>query len=65
MNLNENKPKYIEAAIQDGFDVEVDVRFTQGNFFLGHDEDQFKVSKDFLLNKRIWCHAKTSEALVL
>ena len=61
---DENKPEYIETAIQYGFDVEVDVRYKQGNFFLGHDEDQFKVSKNFLLNEKIWCHAKTSEALV-
>ena len=60
---NENKPEYIENALSLGFDVEVDVRFEKGEFFLGHDFCQFKINKNFLINKKIWCHAKTYEAL--
>tara|TARA_B100000073_G_scaffold209305_1_gene173667 strand:+ start:55 stop:480 length:426 start_codon:yes stop_codon:yes gene_type:complete len=59
----ENEPKYIISAIDKGFDVEVDVRFENNKFFLGHDHNQFEINKEFLLNKKIWCHAKTSEAL--
>ena len=47
-----------------GFEVEVDVRFNKNKFFLGHDYDQFEVDKEFLLNDKIWCHAKTTEALI-
>ena len=33
----ENEPEYIISAIDKGFDVEVDVRFENNKFFLGHD----------------------------
>ena len=59
----ENNPEYINDAISKGFDVEVDVRFENKHFFLGHDINQYKIDKEFLLNKKIWCHAKTVEAL--
>ncbi len=59
----ENDPEYINDAINRGFDVEVDVRFENNKFFLGHDLGQYEINKEFLLNKKIWCHAKTSEAL--
>ena len=35
-----------------------------GKFFLGHDFNQFEIDKKFLLNSKIWCHAKTNEALI-
>jgi len=62
-NENENKPEYLIDAIEKGFDVEVDVRFENNKFFLGHDCSQYKIKKEFLLNKKVWCHAKTPEAL--
>ena len=60
----ENSPDYINEALKNGFDVEVDVRFENGKFFLGHDFNQFEIDKKFLLNSKIWCHAKTNEALI-
>tara|TARA_B100000674_G_C37416972_1_gene723273 strand:- start:117 stop:548 length:432 start_codon:yes stop_codon:yes gene_type:complete len=60
----ENNPLYINEAINKGYDVEVDVRFEKNKFYLGHDKNQFEISKDFLENKKIWCHAKTGEALI-
>ena len=59
----ENSPKYINEALEKGYDVEVDVRFENNQFFLGHDTNQYKISKKFLINKKIWCHAKTDKAL--
>ena len=61
---NENNPDYINLAISRGYDVEVDVRYESGQFFLGHDFNQFKVEEEFLLNNKLWCHAKTNEALI-
>ena len=61
---DENKPEYIDKALENGFDVEVDVRFSDNKFFLGHDFNQYNINKNFLLNKKIWCHAKTREALI-
>ena len=60
----ENSPDYINEALNNGFDVEVDVRFESGKFFLGHDFNQFEIDKEFLQNDKIWCHAKTNEALI-
>ena len=61
---DENKPEYIDKALENGFEVEVDVRFNDNKFFLGHDFNQYEINKNFLLNKKIWCHAKTREALI-
>ena len=61
---NENNPKYLKIAINKGFNVEVDVRFEKEKFYLGHDFSQYEVNKNFLLNKNIWCHAKTHNALL-
>ena len=59
----ENKVDYIKNALINGFDVEVDVRYQDDKFFLGHDYNQYEVDGDFLVNEKIWCHAKTMEAL--
>ena len=59
----ENNPTYVNEAIEKGYDVEVDVRFENNKFFLGHDSSQYETNKEFLLRKNIWCHAKTSDAL--
>ena len=59
----ENKPEYIENAISQGYEVEIDVWFKNNNFFLGHDEPQYNISANFLLKKEIWCHAKNLKAL--
>ena len=60
----ENKIEYVQNALDKGYEVEVDVRFENDKFFLGHDVNQFEVNENFLLNKKIWCHAKTKDALL-
>ena len=60
----ENHPNHIDIALRQGFDVEIDVwKVNQVEWYLGHDEPQYKVSIDFLKNKKLWCHAKNIEAL--
>jgi hypothetical protein len=59
----ENSPSYIESAIQKGFDVEIDVWYSNGNWFLGHDEPQYPININFLKNSKLWCHAKNIDAL--
>lgn len=59
----ENSPDYIEKAIKFGFDVEVDVWFVDGKFWLGHDSPQYETDYKFLINEKLWCHAKNIEAL--
>ena len=63
-NKMENHPDYINAALKKDYDVEIDVRFKENKFYLGHDKNQYEVDEKFLLNKKIWCHAKTSEAIL-
>lgn len=59
----ENDIKHIERALSLGFDVEIDVRMFNGNLYLGHDFACNQISKYFLLNERLWCHAKDIDAL--
>ena len=46
----ENKIDYINDAINQNFDVEIDVWFKNNNFYLGHDEPQYKIPLEFLKN---------------
>ena len=58
----ENSVPYIKKALDLGYNVEVDVWFTDG-FYLGHDEPKYKIDVGFLQRKELWCHAKNLEAL--
>ena len=62
----ENNPDQICEALRKGFDVEIDLRCDENNnLFLGHDYNQYPISKDFLLDSidRFWIHCKDLEAL--
>lgn len=56
----ENSPDYIDAAIEMGFDVEIDVRLINGNLWLGHDTHEYKITTDWLINRSdyLWIHCK-------
>ena len=62
---SENDPKKIVSAIDDGFDVEVDVAFVNNELWLGHDVRRHLVSLEFLQchKDRLWFHCKNIEAL--
>lgn len=65
----ENNPEQIVEAIQRGFDVEIDVQYFGGNgrwAVLGHDMmTVHEVDIGFFseYKDRLWCHAKTIDAL--
>jgi len=59
----ENTPKYIEQAISLGYEVEIDVWFKDGKFFLGHDTPEEQIEKCWFYNKPLWCHCKNYSAL--
>jgi len=61
----ENRPDYIEQAIANGFDVEVDLWVNESGIFLGHDGPQYQVPKEWLIDRtnQIWIHCKNKEAL--
>jgi hypothetical protein len=61
----ENRPEYIDTAISLGYDVEIDLRTKGRSLYLGHDDPQYPVSLDWLLDRRnnLWIHAKDYESL--
>ena len=48
--LEENRPEYIDFAIQLGYNVEIDIRFDDDTkqFFLGHDYSKYLVNWSWL-----------------
>lgn len=59
----ENNPGYVLRAIDAGYEVEIDVWYIDDHFFLGHDNPDYIIESSFLLNKKLWCHAKNIQAL--
>ena len=61
----ENSPKYLDSAIQQNFDVEVDIRVINKEIFLGHDIPLFKINLDWLNRRKnfLWVHCKNFEAI--
>ena len=60
---NENTVHGIENALAEGYDVEIDLWFRKGEFWLGHDYPTTRVETEFLKNEKFWIHAKNLEAL--
>lgn len=58
----ENKPSYILKALEEKFDVEVDIWFEKNKFYLGHDNPKYEIENKFIKIKNIWFHAKNIEA---
>ena len=58
-----NRPSYIKAALKLGYHVEIDVWNLNGIWLLGHDDPQFEIDIDFLMNNKLLCHAKNLTAL--
>lgn len=54
----ENTLSYLEAALKNKFDIEVDVFTRKGQLYLGHDTPKDPINIEFLTNRRVWCHAK-------
>jgi len=61
----ENEPTYIDRAISDGFDVELDVWMIEGVLFLGHDKPQYGVTQHWFSERydKLWIHCKNVEAM--
>ena len=59
----ENEPNHVLKTWRMGYDVEVDVSYIDGKFYLGHDTPDYEVDSSFLQMTGVWCHAKTIEAL--
>ena len=60
----ENRPSYIDCAIGNSYDVEIDVRSIDGELWLGHDEPQYKIEHKWIQKRRknLWIHCKNLQA---
>jgi len=60
----ENSFDYIDSAISQGYDVEVDLRFLLDNFYLGHSVPQYLVDKNYLIDRidKLWVHCKDRQS---
>lgn len=56
----ENSLWYIEGAIEAGFQVEIDIRYVNGQFYSGHDIPKYKLPMSVLklLRPFAWFHLK-------
>ena len=63
--IRENSVDYIEEAIAEGFDVEIDLRVEDDEFYLGHDDSQYFATLGWLKKYKdiLWIHCKNREAL--
>jgi len=60
---SENNPKYIKSALDLGYDVEIDIWYTDNKFYLGHDDESHEIEFDYLFNDKFWIHCKNIGAL--
>lgn len=60
----ENNPDQILLCLQKGYDCEIDVWFIDNTLFLGHDEPQYKIPLNFIMDNvnHLWCHCKHLES---
>ena len=61
----ENSPAQIELALAFGFDVELDVWLIGDQFYLGHDNPEYKVTPEYFVehHRKFWIHTKNLAAL--
>ena len=59
----ENRPSYIDCALCNGYDVEIDVRIIDNELWLGHDKPQYKITHKWLDCRKdnLWIHCKDLE----
>lgn len=62
---SENKPQYIDDALGMGYDVEVDVWYIDGKWWLGHDEPQYEIDYEWIQKRsdRLWIHCKNIQSV--
>jgi len=60
----ENSPSYIDTAISAGYEVEVDINYVNGKFYLGHDTPDYEISEKWITIRKdkLWFHCKNLEA---
>ena len=65
LELYENQPSYIDKAISEGFDVEIDVWYMNDMLWLGHDKADYDVDFRWFRDRitKLWIHCKNIESV--
>ena len=65
-SLKENRLSQIIKCIEFGYEVEFDIRFTNNNLYLGHDNPDEIISEKelFKLKEKCWIHCKNLDAIL-
>jgi len=61
----ENEPTYVDIAISEGYDVEVDVWYKDQILWLGHDKPEYRVNFEWFRDRitKLWIHCKNIESV--
>lgn len=59
----ENNPFHINDLLHSNIQVEIDLWLKDNILMLGHDNPQYIINQEFLLQNGLWCHAKNLDAL--
>ena len=61
----ENRPDYIQKALDAGYDCEIDVWKNSDGYWLGHDSPTFKIDVGWLIKRKwnLWVHCKNVNAI--
>lgn len=61
----ENRLNYIDDALSQGYDVEVDIWGVDGLLYTGHDSADYDIDIDWILDRAnyLWIHVKNIKAL--
>jgi len=62
----ENEPLYIDKAISEGYDVEVDVWCKDKILWLGHDKPDYEIDFRWIRDRlsKLWLHCKNVESVI-
>jgi hypothetical protein len=66
LKSKENEPAYIDKAIFEGYDVEIDFWLIDDMLYLGHDKPQYNIDLKWLSGRinKLWIHCKNIESIV-
>ena len=61
----ENEPMYIDKAILEGYDVEIDVWYKDNIWWLGHDKPQYVTDIKWFSDRltKLWIHCKNIDSV--
>jgi len=62
-NSVENAPPELIKLLDDGFELEVDLWYTNSKLYLGHDFPQYEIDESFLEQNGLWIHCKDAATL--